>query len=202
MKNNELQNAWKNIDSKITPNSKEELDKLLLSKTKSTMNRYLYFIGASGIISAVFLIFLIVTMINRWDDIYYRSINLILVLYTVFSMVSTIKSFTVLNYNNTNAPLKDWLKQRIEMLSKWLASRIVFYILPLICMLIILSIHVYFEHKPLIDVIRTEESIFGLIFGLIIGITVAYLGLKQIRNQQRNSLEYLKEVYSNISDTE
>lgn len=202
MEKDELQNVWKNIDSNITPNSKEELDKFLLSKTKSTMNRYLYFIGASGIISAVFLIFLIVTMINRWDDIYYRSINLILVSYTVFSIVSAVKSFTVLNYNNANAPLKDWLKQRIEMLSKWLASRIVFYILPIICMLIILSIHVYYEHKPFVDVIRTEESIFGLIFGLIIGITVAYLGLKQIRNQQRNSLEYLKELYSNISDTE
>lgn len=202
MENDELQNVWRNINQSITPNSKEELNQLLLSKTKSTMNRYLYFIGVSGIISALFLTFLIITMINRWDDIYYRSINLMLGLYTVFAMVSSIKSFTILNYANTNIPLKDWLKQRIEMLSKWLSSKIVFYILPLISMLCILSIHVYYEHKLFIDVIRTEESIFGLIFGLIIGITVSYLGLKQIRNQQRNSLDYLKELYTNISNVE
>lgn len=200
MENNELQNAWRKIDNAISPNSKDELNQILISKTNSTMNKYLYYISVSALISITFLTFILITMINRWDDIYYRIINLLVCLFTIFSLISSVKTFFILNINKTDIPLKDWLKQRIEMISKGIDSKIVFYILPFICMLIILSIHVYFENKLFIDVVKTEDSIIALVVGFVVGSTVSYISLKQIRNQQRNNLELLKEIYKNLTN--
>jgi len=200
MENNEFITAWRKIDGNIPPNSKEDLKRMLLSKTKKTISKYLYFIGVSGLVSAGVIVFLLITMMNRWDDLFYRSINILLILYTIYSLYSSIVAFIGLKNNKANLPLRDWLKQRISMLSVGLNSKIVFYILPFISMLIILSIHVYFEYKPFVDVIQTEESLTGLVIGFVIGLTVAYISLKQIRNQQRNNLDLLKEIYANLNE--
>lgn len=200
MENDDLKLTWRKIDDNISPNSKEELNRMLLSKTKKVISKYLYFIGISGLISIGVIIFLAITMMNRWNDLFYRSINILLIVYTIYSFYNSIVAFNSLRNNKANLPLKDWLKQRISMLSMGLSNKIVFYILPVICMLLILSIHVYFEGKPFVDVVKTEESIVGLVIGFVIGLTVAYLSLKQIRNQQRNNLDLLKEIHYNLNE--
>ena len=43
MENNELQKIWKNIDIEINQKSKDELNLLLTSKTRQTINKFLYY---------------------------------------------------------------------------------------------------------------------------------------------------------------
>jgi hypothetical protein len=64
--------------------------------------------------------------------------------------------------------------------------------------MIILSIHVYYEHKPFIEVMKNEESIVGLIIGFAVGLFVSYLAINKIRRYQLRNLEFLKELYSRL----
>jgi hypothetical protein len=140
-------------------------------------------------------------MINRWDDIFYRINNIILSLYTLLALISSIWSIYNLKNNRSNLPLKEWLKYKIEILSKWIFNKTVYYLLPLILVLTILSIHVYYEYKPLIEVIKNEDSIYGLSFGLIIGLIVSFVVAMKIRQNQRNNLEYLKSLYKQVCNS-
>ena len=68
------------------------------------------------------------------------------------------------------------------------------FLIPALYMLILLSIHVYFEDKPFAEVLKTEESITGLIVGTPIGLFAAYFGAGRIRKHYLKNLEYLKEL--------
>lgn len=103
--------------------------------------------------------------------------------------------------NRYNQPLKDWLEIRIKFLSKDFTGKyknLYIFLLPFLCILTTLSIHVYFEYKPFIDVLRTEESIIGLIVGTPIGIFVAYYAVRKIRKYQLNNFEFLKDMYDRL----
>jgi hypothetical protein len=201
MEDKDLQNIWKKIDSSIENKSKEDLNQLLNSKAKKKINKYIYHFILSALISFGFITFLIITMVNRWDDLLYKINNLILGLYTLLALVSSIWSIYNLKNNRSNLPLKEWLKYKIEILSKWIFNKTVFYLLPFIFVLTILSIHVYYEYKPFTEVIKNEDSIYGLSFGLIIGLTVSFVGVIKIRQNQRSNLEYLKSLYKQICNS-
>jgi uncharacterized membrane protein len=64
--------------------------------------------------------------------------------------------------------------------------------------MIILSIHVYYEYKPFIEVMKNEESIVGLIIGFAVGLFVSYLAINKILRYQLRNLEFLKELYSRL----
>jgi hypothetical protein len=103
--------------------------------------------------------------------------------------------------NKYNQPLKDWLESRINLLSNWLTgrfSRLYLFLIPLLYVLTVLSIHVYFENKSFIEVLNTEESIIGLIVGAPIGLFVSYFGAKKNRNYQLKNLEFLKDLHSRL----
>jgi uncharacterized membrane protein YqjE len=106
MEDKDLQNIWKKIDSGIEYKSKEDLNQLLNSKAKKTINNYSYHFLISALISFGFITFLIITMVNRWDDLLYRLNNLILGLYTLLALVSSIWSIYNLKNNRSNLPLK------------------------------------------------------------------------------------------------
>lgn len=63
-----------------------------------------------------------------------------------------------------------------------------------------LSIHVYFENKLFIEVIKTEESIIGLIVGVSIGLFVSYYVAGKIRKHHLINLEFLKNLYDRLSN--
>ena len=194
MKENNIQSAWQKIDSKIQPESNEELNNKLKSKSKKIMNTFLLSAGISGIISAGVIVFLIIATINRWQDIYYRTINITLGFIILFSLGSTIRSFLYLLNTPKNIPLKQALSKRKKKISKWLFSKLPYFLLPLISMLLILSVHVYFEQNPFTEVVTTEESFFGLITGLTVGLAVAFFVMKKIRESQRSHLKKLDEL--------
>ena len=71
-------------------------------------------------------------------------------------------------------------------------------LIPLLLVMTNLSIHVYYEYKPFIEVIKNEESIVGLILGFLIGLFVAWFAVNKIRRYQLNNLEFLKELHGQL----
>lgn len=201
MENKDLQDIWKKIDSELEYKSTNELNQMLNSKAKKAINYYSYHFIFSTLTSLGFIIFLIITMINRWDDLFYRINNMIVGFYILLTMISSIWSIYNLKNNRSNLPLKEWIKYKIDILSKWMFNNTVYYLLPFICVLTILSINVYYKHKPFIEVIKNEESIYGLSFGMVIGLIVSIVVVIKIRRKQRRNLEYLESLYKRICDS-
>lgn len=203
METNEFQNIWKNIDSEINLKTIGELDQSLSAKTRKTINKFLFIIGIDIIVCIGLIIFLIITSLNRQDDLPYQINNSILCIITFISLVVSLLSWNKLQNNTQNLSLKDWLEHRIKLLSGWLTdkySRLYIVLIPILLIMINMSIHVYYEHKPFIEVIKNEESIFGLIIGFLIGLFVAWFVVNKIRRYQIKNLEFLKEVLGQLCD--
>ena len=71
MENNELQKIWKNIDTEVNQKSKDELNLLLTSKTRQTINKFLVIMSFSILVCVGLLIYLTITSLNRQDDLIY-----------------------------------------------------------------------------------------------------------------------------------
>ena len=201
MENNELQKIWKTVDTEINQKSKEELNLLLTSKTKQIINKFLVTMSISIFICIGLLFYLTITSLNRQNDLIYLINNATLGIVTIISLVSGLLSWYKLQNNRYNQPLKNWLEDRINLLTKWLTgklSKLYLFLIPFLYVLIVLSIHVYYENKSFIDVLNTEESIIGLIVGAPIGLFVSYLGARKIRKYQLNNLEFLKDLHSRL----
>jgi hypothetical protein len=202
MENNELQKIWKNADLEIHQKSRVELNLLLTSITRQTLNKFLLIVGF-GILSALgLIIFLTVTSLNRQDDTIYLINNITLGIIALISLVSGLMSWYKLQNKDYNLPLRDWLTVMINHLTKLVkgkSNRLYVFILPVIYALTILSIHVYYENKPFMEVLRTEESITGLIVGAPIGLFAAYVAVRKIRRQQAKNLEFLKDLHARLS---
>jgi hypothetical protein len=201
METNELQNIWKNIDSEISLKTTEELNQLLTIKTKKTINKFLFIFSLDIIVSVGLIVFLIITALNRQSDIIYLVNNTILCLITLIALIISLLSWNKLQSNKCNLSLKDWLEQRIKLLSRWLLgkySKLYIVLIPLLLVMINLSIHVYFEYKPFLEVLKNEESIYGLVIGFPIGLLVSYFVISKIRKYQIRNLEFLKGLYSHL----
>ena len=202
METDELQNIWKNIDSEINLKSKDELNLLLITKIRKTINKFLYVISFSIFVCAGLIVFLIITALNRGNDILYQANNLTLASITIIAFVSSLSKLYKMQNNRYNQPLKSWLEERINSLSKELTGRYsksYLFLIPILYILIVLSIHVYFENKSFIEVLKTEESIIGLIVGAPIGLFFSYFGAIKIRKYYLKNLEYLKELHGLLS---
>lgn len=201
MENNELQKIWKNIDSEIHQKSKNELNLLLASKTKQTINKFLFIVCLSILISLGLIIYLTITSLNRQADLIYLINNFALGLITAIALFSGLLSWYKLQNNKFNQPLKKWLEVKINLLSKCLTGRfnkLYILLIPVMYILTVFSIHVYFEYKPFIEVLKTEESVIGLIVGAPIGLLVAFYTIKKIRKYQLRNLEFLKSLHNRL----
>ena len=201
METNDLQNTWKNIDAEIQSKTSIELNQLLTSKTRKTINKFLIFIGIDIIVCVGLIVFLIITALNRPGDLIYQVNNSILGLITLISLIASLYSWNKLQNKELNIPLKSWLEKRINLLSKWLLgkySKSYIIFMPFLVAMIMLSIHVYYEYKPFVEVMKSEESIYGLIVGFVIGLSVAFYAVNKIRRYQLKNLEFLKEMYGRL----
>lgn len=201
MENNELQKIWKTIDTGFNQKSKEELNLLLSSKTRQTINKFLVIMSISILVCVGLLIFLTITSLNRQDDLIYLINNATLGIVTTISLISGLLSWYKVQNNKYNQPLKNWLEARINLLSKWLTgrfSKLYLFLIPLLYVLTVLSIHVYFENKSFIEVLNTEESIIGLIVGAPVGLFVSYFAVRKIRKYQIHNLEFLKDLHGRL----
>ena len=178
MDNNELQKIWKTFDTEINQKSKDELNLLLKSKTKQTINKFLVVLGISIFNCIGILIYLAITSLNRQNDLIYLINNATLGIVTIIALLSGLMSWYKIQNNKYNQPLKNWLEDRIKLLSKWLTgkfSNLYLFLIPLLYVLTVLSIHVYFENKLFIEVLSTEESVIGLMVGAAIGLLISYI---------------------------
>lgn len=201
MENNELQRIWKTIDTEINHKSKDELNLLLMSKTKQTINKFLAIMSISILVCVGLLIYLTITSLNRQNDLIYLINNTTLGIVTLTSLISGLLSWYKIQNNRHNQPLKNWLEVRINLLSNWLTgkfSKLYLFVIPFLYVLIVLSIHVYFENKSFIEVLNTEESVIGLIVATPIGLFVSYYSAKKIRKYQLHNLEFLKDLYGRL----
>lgn len=201
MENIELQSIWKSFDTDTQQKSLAELNLLLTSKTRQTINKFLAIIGVSIFVSVGLLIWLTITSLNRPHDPIYLANNTLLGVLTVVSLVSGLWSWHQLQYSSYHQPLKKWLEARTGQLSKWLTgrfSKFYLFLIPLLYILIVLSIHVYFENKPFMEVLHTEESVVGLIVAAPIGLFVSYWSAGKIRKYQLQQLEFLKDLHRRL----
>lgn len=205
MENDELQKIWKSMDSKLNQKSKEELSLLLNSKVNATMHNLLKITALSIFISIGLIIYLIITSINRPGDTLFLIDNLLLVSVTAVLLVFKFISWYHLQNNKFNKPLNEWLKVRIELLKKYFTgkgSNLYLVLIPILYILLVLSIHVYFENKSFIEVIHSSESLFGLAVGIPIGLFVAFYAVQKIRKYQLKNLEFLQDLYKRINQVE
>jgi hypothetical protein len=201
MENNELQKIWKNVYAEFNQKSKDELNLLLTSKAKQTINKFLVIMSISILVCVGLLVYLIITSLNRPDDLIYLINNVTLGIVTIISLFSGLFSWYQLQNYKYNQPLRNWLEVRINLLSKWLTGRFsksYIFLIPFLYLLTVLSIHVYFENKSFIEVLNTEESIIGLIVGIPIGLFVSYYAVRKIRKYQLHNLEFLKDLYGRL----
>lgn len=199
METNELLNIWKNIDSEISLKTTGELNQLLTAKARKTINKFLFIFSLDIIVSIGLIVFLIRTALSRQSDIIYLVNNSLLCLITITAMIISLLSWKKLQSNKCNLSLKNWLEQRIKLLSRWLSgkySKLYIVLIPFLLVMINLSIHVYFEYKPFLEVMKNEESIYGLIIAFSIGLIVSYFAISKIRKYQIRNLEYLKGLHS------
>lgn len=201
MENSELQKIWKTIENEINPKSKDELSLLLKSKAKQTLNKFIVVLSTSILTSVGFIIFLLITAIKRQDDLLYLINNAVLGLLVIVSLISGVLSWYKIRNNKFGLSLKDWLNGRISLLSKWLTgkfSKLYLFVIPILYVLTVLSIHVYFENKSFIEVLNTEESVIGLIVGAPIGLFVSFFAVRKIRRYQLQNLNFLKDMYGRL----
>jgi undecaprenyl pyrophosphate phosphatase UppP len=201
MATDKLQNIWKNIDSEITLKTIDELAQTLAARTRQTINKFLAFLIIDTIVCVGVIVFLIMTSFNRQYDTLYLINNGIICLITIISMVVSIVEWNKLHNNKYNLPLKEWVEERIRLLSKWLLGKHnKFYIilLPFLLMMINMSIHVYYEYKTFLEVLRDKESVYALIVGFVVGLTVSFIVVKKIRDYQIKNLDSLKELHARL----
>ncbi len=201
MENNELQKIWKTIDTEINQKSKDELNLLLTSKTRQTINNFLIIRSISILVCVGLLIYLTITSLNRQNDLIYLVNNVTLGIVAIVSLISGLLSWYKIQNNRFNLPLKEWLNERINLLSKWLTgrfSKLYILLIPFLYFLTVLSIHVYFENKSFIEVLNTEESVIGLIVGAPIGLFVSFFAVRKIRKYQLLNLEFLKDLHGRL----
>lgn len=201
METNEFQNIWKNMDSEIRLKSIREMNQILTGKIRKTINKYLYILGLDIAVCCGLIIFLVITALNRQGDTMYQVNNVILGIITLISLFISLLSWRKLQNNKLNISLKDWLEQRIKLLSGWLLgkySRLYIVLIPVLLVMINLSIHVYYENKLFIEVLKNEESIYGLVTGFIAGLFVSWFAVNKIRKFQLKNLEYLNALYTSL----
>lgn len=199
METNEFQNTWKNIDSEINLKSIAELNQILQLKIRKTMKIFLITFCIDVFVCAGLLVFLTITALNRQNDVLYLINNFFLGLITLSAFLISIFSLKKLQNNKFNLSVKDWLEFRIRLLSGWLSgkySKLYIVLIPLLIIMINLSIHVYFEYKPTIEVMKNVESVFGQIVGFIVAMAVSLFAIMKIRKFQLKNLEYLKTLLS------
>jgi len=196
-----LQKIWKTIDNEINPKSKDELSMLLKSKAKQILNKFIVILSTSILISVGLIIFLLITSMRRQNDLIYLINNAVLGLLVIVSLISGVLSWYKIRNNKFSLSLKDWLNERINLLSTWLTgslSKLYLFVIPVLYVLTVLSIHVYFENKSFIEVLNTEESVIGLIVAAPIGIFVSFFAVRKIRRYQLQNLNFLKDLYGRL----
>jgi hypothetical protein len=205
MENNELQLIWRTVNSDIRRKSKDELNLLLTSKAKQVFTEFLIMNITAIPVCIGLMVWLIVTTANRIDDIPYVVNNILLGSIVLFALFYVIKEWHRFKRSKMDKPVKEWLEIEINLLSKWLIGkyrRINFFLIPIIYILSVLSIHVYYSSLYFIEVFRSDKFINEDMWGLIIFTPILFAGLfyilRKLHRHQMKKLQFLKDLHGRL----
>lgn len=182
MKKEDLKSAWKTLGKPDTYFNKEQINGLIMEKYRKIIRQRIDYMGMSILLSVIVLTYLIVAGLLRWSDPYFVTLNGALALYLTILSLFSIKYFRELT---APGALTEGVKQGIEkravvMEKGFKRSRWDLAIVYPLGILLTLSIHVFFERKPFLEVMKNEESIWGIMIGLLVGLTAATIYYKKV----------------------
>jgi len=205
MENNELQLIWRTVNSDIKQKSKAELNLLLASKAKQVFTEFLIMNIIAIPVCIGLIVWLIISTANRIDDRLYVANNILLGSIVLFALFYLIRWWYQFKRSKMDKPVKEWLGIEINYLSKWLIGKykkIDFFLIPILYILSVLSIHVYYSGLYFVEVFRSDKFINEDMWGLIIFTPILFAGLYysliKIRKHQMKKLQFLKDLYGRL----
>ena len=205
MEKYDLKKLWNSTKQEAAARSKEELVRILDSKAKRTVNRFLLVSAIAGIISSAVIIFLVITALHRKDDIWYVLNNFALGTLTIISLLSALYSWKRLNETKYSLPLKKLLEKNIATISLSLKGwhrAVSILIIPVLYVLLVMSINVYFSGMSYAGVLSSEESLTALLAGLLVGLPVSFYVENKIHKYHLKNLNEFEKLYEQLREAE
>ncbi len=201
MKDEELKTVWGNLGSDKDQVTRGELSDILNRKVKGIKRRFYTVLGISSAVSVVVITLLVKASVDRSSDVLYVWNNVLLGLITLISLVSALYSWYRLGQSRYATSIKESVERDIEMIRTSLYGKFRYahwIVIPLIYVLLLLSINVYFDGRTFIEVMRSGEAVTALISGLIVGLPVSYFVESRIRKYHKSNLKRLEVLYEKI----
>ena len=200
-----LQRIWKGIDKDDYRFTKDELNLLLTSKVRQAISELVIISTISVPVCTGLLVWLIFTSLNRLDDKVYLANNILLAIIVLFALFYGSWFWSKFQSNRFDQPVTCWLDKRIKLLSKWLSGKyrnLEFYLLPLLFLLTISSIHVYYAGLDFVEVFRSEKFLNEDLWGMLIFIPIVLAGefyiLVKARKYYLKRLGFLKDLQDRL----
>ena len=203
--NIDLQKIWKNVDGEINQKSGDELNLLLISKARQALHKFMVINAVSILVCIAVIVWLVITSFNRQYDVLYLLNNAILGATVFLSLSHGLTLWSKFRNKKCDKSLKTWFEIRIGILSKWLTGRfqnIEFYLFPLLYILTLLSIHVYYSGLDFMELFQSEkflnEDIWGIIIFTPIILTLGFHYMIKTRKYYLQKLEFLKDLHRRL----
>jgi hypothetical protein len=205
MENNELQLIWRSLDSDIERKSKDELNLLLTSKARQVFTELLILDITAIPVCIGLMVWLIVSTANKLDDRLYVANNILLGSIVLFGLFYLIREWHRFKRSKMDKPVKEWLETEIDLISKWLTGKyraVNFYLIPVLYVLSVSSIHVYYSDLYFIEVFCSGKFINEDMWGFIIFTPILFAGLFysliKLRKYQMKKLQFLKDLHGRL----
>ncbi len=199
MKNEEIKDTWKTMGS-IENYSKEELENILRKKTKRKTDAFLYPIILRMLIMPILCTILIITLVERWEYIFYRYNNIALCVFFLYLLYSTVISFYRIQFVGPNLPLKDWLERWVKYKYKLGKSIFGYLLLPFFLISVFLSVNLYQTERSIMELINNTSNLVEFLTSLIVPILALAAIVWMSRRKYNKSLQYLEDYYNQLTD--
>ncbi|MFR0677632.1 hypothetical protein [Dysgonomonas mossii] len=201
MKRDNLQDIWHKGSSNIEAQSSEDLKKLLEKKVVKAMRKHSFINYISILVGVTLFVLLIYSGIKRANDTYYLINNMVLCFIVAVFVVSGIRSHYKMNYNTMSLPLRDWLRYRINEMSKSQKMYPVRYFLAILMILpCYLSFFVYSINRSFLDVVTNEAFFPGFLIVFISGSFSSFLAMRNVSLYKKKILKSLQEMYAQLCE--
>ncbi len=202
MDKDEIKNTWQGANRSKEHFSKEKIEKLFNQKSRTIMRKFILWFIISIILSIGLLLYLSITSVLRFDDLYFVFVNLLLIILTAYFLIEYLKGYYKLNsIKIANGNLKEMIQQKIRLIKRYLIGTKLssLIIIPFVILLMI-SIYVFFEKEDLIKVLVMDDAIWGLIFGGIVAIIIKLLARKKMGKYFESNLVRLENNLKEIQE--
>ncbi len=201
MKDEELRSVWENIGTESDRFTGVELNNILNSKVKKVKGRFYTVLAISAAVSIIVIALLVKASVDRSSDTIYVLNNVLLGIITLISLISAVYSRYKLSSNSFAVSVKESIEKDIEMITRALYGKfryVHWVVIPVIYVLVLLSINVYFDGRMFMEVLRSGEAVAALTAGLVTGLPVSYFVESRIRRYHKRNLKQLEVLYEKL----